>query len=592
MAVGQISAGDTFREALGRLRFFARRYRGRLAAGFMALFAVDILQLAIPRVIKSAVDAIHNRSATPDDLFRFGVIIVLIAVGIGLFRLGWRYLLLGFSRLVERDLREELFKHALTLDKSVLQQRSVGEVMALSSNDLAAVQLACGMGLVAFADAVVISIAAIGFMIYINPLLTVAAVAPLPVLVLLTRLLSSRLHRHFQKVQEQFSRISEFARSSLSSVRLVKAYTQEGMQVSLFHRLGQGYIRENLRLALVQGILFPVAGLVANISLLSILYFGGRFTLAGEISMGDFVAFMSYLAMLTWPMMAFGWVANLFQRGATSMARIGELLRERPALCDNVSEAPAETGRVDRVALSALSFTYPGREIPALADISLQLSSGVCGVVGRTGSGKTTLCHLLARYYPVKNGEIFLNGVDVNQLSLAAVRGGISYVPQDVVLFSDTVAANIAMGKPDATAEEIEAAARTAVIHDEIVAMEQGYQTRIGERGVKLSGGQRQRIALARALILDRPVFILDDALSAVDMETEHAIIRSIAAYLRGKICLIVSHRLASLAEADTILVLDQGRIVARGGHDQLIRENVFYQTIYRHQTTVAAGGV
>ncbi len=584
------AARASVRSGLRQLRPFFYTYRRRLILGFVALLAVDFLQLSIPRVIKQAVDGLQAGTASQGGLLRYGLLIVLLALGIALFRFIWRFCLLGFSRLVERDIRERFFAHLLILDRGFFQRRSTGEIMALSSNDLAAVQLACGMGMVAFVDALVMSVAALGFMLYIHPLLTLAAVAPMPVLALLTRLLSARLHHRFQKVQEQFSQITEFVRTTLASVRLLKAYTQEQLQTARLDRLGRTYIRNNLRLAMVQGTLFPVAGLVGNLSLLLILYFGGRFTIQEQITAGDFVAFMTYLAMLTWPMMAFGWVANLFQRGVTSLARIRELLDARPILIDCGRDCTGIKRLKGRVTVSDLYFTHAGRSAPALAGVSLDLTPGIWGLVGRTGCGKTTLCQLLARVYALPRGVLFYDGIDANDLSLAAVRSSIAYVPQDMILFSDSVAANIAMGCPGAGRAEIEDAARAAVIHEEIMAMDRGYETRIGEQGVRLSGGQRQRIALARALLLDRPLFILDNGLSAVDMETEQTIIRSIGAYLKGRTCLIVSHRVAPLVDADTIMVMEQGRIVAQGDHHRLLGQSPYYAAIFHHQQAEASG--
>jgi ATP-binding cassette subfamily B protein len=308
----------------------------------------------------------------------------------------------------------------------------------------------------------------------------------------------------------------------------------------------------------------------------------------GTITAGDFVAFINYLLLMTWPMMATGWVADLFQRGLTSLGRIHALFDEKPSLQDpTVMETPpALSGEVQ---IRDLSFTYQNQTQFALQNVNLEVPQGqFLGVVGRTGSGKTTLCHLLTRLYPVADGTVFFDGLDVNRLPLAAVREVIAYVPQEVILFSDTIAFNITMGKPEATEEEIEAAARAAAIHDEIMAMKDGYRTRIGERGVKLSGGQRQRVAIARALLLNRPLIIIDDGLSAVDMETEHAIIRSIAGYLRGHTCIVVSHRIAPLADAQEIVVMERGRIVAKGSHEELLEASPFYATIYRQQSVDA----
>ncbi len=575
-------------EALRLIAPLFRKYLYRIIFGFLSLFGVNFLQLWIPRITKRAVDGLQDGSVTQNMLLRYGAIIVLLALGIALFRFGWRYLIIGFSRLLEKDLRNKLLSHLLTLDRLFFVRRTTGEIMALASNDLAAVQMACGMGLIAFADAVFMSVATLCFMIYIHPTLTLIAVSPMPILVILTKLLSGRLHHRFKKVQEQFSILTEFARSSLSSIRLIKAYTQETPQTERFNNLGRTYIRHNLKLAVVHGTLFPVSGFIANISLLLVIFFGGRLTITGAITIGDFVAFISYLFMLTWPMMALGWVANLLQRGITSLDRLQTVFRARPVLKEPA--VPATLSAAARsIAIRNLNFSYPGQPEPALRQLTVDIGPGLTGLVGRTGCGKTTLCHLLARLYPVDDGAIFIEDIDVNRLSLAALRSRIAYVPQEVTLFGDTIGANIAMGRADASQEEIETAARAAAIHEEILAMHDGYRTRVGERGVRLSGGQRQRIALARALLLQRPILIIDDGLSAVDMQTEHTIIRALAEYLRNRTCILVSHRIAPLIDAAEILVMDRGRIVDRGIHAHLMRHNDFYATIYNFQT--ASGG-
>jgi len=562
---------------------FFRQYTLRLILGFSALLGVDFLQLIIPRFIKKAVDSLEIGSATETTLLSIGTFIFILAIGIAICRFLWRYLVIGFSRLLERDLREWILSHLLTLDARFFKRHPAGEIMALSSNDLAAVQLACGMGLIAFVDAVVMTIAALSFMAYISPTLMLIAVTPMPVLAFVTRLLTSRLHTRFKKVQEQFSKLTEFARSTVTSIHLVKAYTQENYQSRQFGRMGEEYVRSSLKVATVQGALLPFSGLVANLSLLLVLFFGGRLTIQGVITVGDFIAFISYLFMLTWPMMAIGWVANLFQRCATSLGRIQTILDERPLL-PNPSAGHSMPG-AEKITLNHLSFAYPDHQEKILNDLDIQISPGLTGIVGKTGSGKTTLCNILTRLYPVADNTLFLDDRDVNILPLAQVRGSIAYVPQETTLFSETIQFNISFGREDASLAQIQEVARAAAVHDEIMALEGGYQARVGEKGVKLSGGQRQRIALARALILDRPIIIIDDGLSAVDMKTEHAIIRSIAPYLKNKIAVIVSHRVSPLVEAKDILVMDAGRVVARGTHEDLLRTNTFYKTIYTHQS-------
>ncbi|OIP94491.1 MAG: multidrug ABC transporter ATP-binding protein [Syntrophobacteraceae bacterium CG2_30_61_12] len=566
------------------IRPLFRRHRLRIAAGFAALGLVDLVQLYIPRIMKQVIDGLARGTATEAGLIRAGGAIFGLALAIALLRFGWRYLVLGFSRMLERDLRDRMFLHLLGMDRTFFGRRSTGDIMALSTNDLASVQLSCGMGLVACVDAVFMSIAAILFMAALNWRLTAIAVAPMPVLAVLTRILARRLHRRFRKVQEQFARITEFARSTIASIRLIQAYTQEAYQAAQFDRMGREYVEDNIRLAVIQGTLFPFSGLIANTSLLLVLFFGGRLAVGGIITVGDLTAFIAYLYLLTWPMMALGWVVNLFQRGATSLQRIEGLLEERTDI-----EEPAGAIQLDRVvgtiAVQGLSFTYPRARAPALDRLQLDLQPGTTtGLVGRTGCGKSTLCHLLARFYPVPDGTLLVDGRDVNRLTLDSVRNAVALVPQEVVLFSDTIAANIAFGRPRADLDAIASVARVAAIDDEILAMPDGYETRIGERGVKLSGGQRQRLAIARALLLERPILIIDDGLSAVDLETEHAIIHNIRHFLRGRTCLIVSHRVAPLADADTILVMANGRIVDRGDHARLIERNAYYAGIYRHQ--------
>ncbi|MDA8305330.1 MAG: ABC transporter ATP-binding protein [Deltaproteobacteria bacterium] len=585
------SSGKGSWSSIWLLKPYFKRYLLRLAGGFAALVLVDLLQLFVPRIIRYAVNSLQEGHATPRLLLSCGLYICLIAVSIAGFRFIWRHLILGFSRLVETHLRNRMFSHLLALDKDFFQKTNAGEVMALATNDLAAVQLATGMGIVALIDAVFMGLAAFGFMCYIDPRLTFIAVAPMPLLALLTRTLSSRLHGRFKKVQEQFSVLTEFVRSTISSIRLVKAYNQEEHQSRRFAQMGETYVRNNVRVAVIYGALSPVSSFIANSSMLLVLIFGGRLTIYGTITAGDFVAFISYLFLMTWPMMALGWVTDLFQRGVTSLSRIESLMMARPSLCADENAPSVRIGRGE-ISARKLSFRYPGQTEPVINGLDLEIPAGtLLGIVGRTGAGKTTLCNLMARLFPVEEGRLFFDGYDVNSVSIDSVRSSIAYVPQDAMLFSDTIAFNIAFGAPEASMEKIEKVARAAAIHDEISAMPEGYETRIGEKGVKLSGGQRQRIAIARALLLDRPIIIIDDGLSGVDMETEHAIIRSISSYLEGRTCIIVSHRIAPVADAHRIVVMENGRIADQGTHSELIERNTFYSSIYRHQTLVPALG-
>lgn len=559
------------------------RYRLRLAVGFAALILVDILQLTIPRIIKYAVDHLATSSITLDDLGKIGLLILAIAALVVLLRFSWRYLIIGFSRLLERTIRNRMFSHILKMDSPFFDRYTTGDLMAHSSNDLAAVQMACGMGMVAAADALVMSVAAICFMMAINPTLTLLALLPMPFLALATRILSARLHRRFATVQEQFSQLTEFSRSTLISIGLIKAYTMEDFQTARFDNLGREYRRSNLRVARIQGLISPLATFIGSLGMLIILYFGGSLVIKSVISIGDFVAFITYLYMLIWPMMAIGWVANLVQRGLTSLGRINALVQASPALPDPEQPGlqPLASPGFD---LRDLSLHYPNASEAALSSISLELGPGIHGITGRTGSGKTTLCKVLCRQLPVDNDVFFFAGHDANSLPLAYFRSHIAYVSQEPILFSLTIAANIALARPEASQAEIEQAACDAAIDSDIKALPDGYQTLIGERGVKLSGGQRQRLALARALLSDRPVLIIDDGLSAVDVATEHQVFLSLQQRFVGKTVIIVSNRVKLLSMTDEITILHQGEIETRGNHRQLLQTNSLYQSMYEKQ--------
>ncbi|MFP7755574.1 ABC transporter ATP-binding protein [Thermodesulfobacteriota bacterium B35] len=561
-----------------------RHHRGRLLLGFVALLVVDSLQLTIPQLLRHGIDSLTGATATPQSLLLLAGLVLLTAACIGIFRFLWRTMILGFSRHLEQHLRDRIFAHIMIMDRAFFSSWTTGNIMAHASNDLTAVQMACGMGMVAALDAVVMTVAAITLMLLIDVRLTLIALLPMPLLIVCTRLLSRQLHQRFDQVQAQFSLLTEFARTTLVSIEMVKAYTLERLQERRFDELGSRYVRSNLRVAVIQGLLFPVATLVGNIGMLLVLYFGGRLVVHGTITLGGFVAFVSYLYLLVWPMMAVGWVTNLAQRGLTSLGRIHHLLHQQPLLGDREGVPAALPPCRPRFVFDHLRFTYPGTDRPALQDISLEIGPGITGLTGPTGSGKSTLCRLLLRLYPVPDRTLFLDGHDVNTLSIAAVRGLIAYVGQEVVLFSDTVANNIAFGRPGAGQEEIEAAARAAAVHEDIMGFPDGYQTMVGERGVRLSGGQQQRIALARALLADRPVLLVDDGLSAIDVDTEQRVLAGIRAHLQGRTVLIVSHRINVLATADRIVVLEEGRIRARGSHHQLLAESGFYRAMMDRQ--------
>lgn len=558
-----------------------RQHWLRLAAGLTALVSVDFLQLIIPRFVKTAIDGLAGGSTSQAGLLKISGMICLIALSVAVLRFVWRNLIIGFSRILEKKLRNRLFDHILRMDQPFFEQWTTGDLMAHASNDLSVIQMACGMGLVAAVDALVMSSAALAFMMAISLKLTLIALIPMPLLIVCTRILSGRLHHRFNLVQEQFALLTEFARNTLVSIKLIKAYTLERFQERRFAECGEQYVRSNLKVATVQGLLFPISSLVGNAGMLLLVYYGGVSVIGGQISIGSFIAFVSYLNMLIWPMMAVGWVANLAQRGLTSLGRIKRLLDVTPSVVTGpiLPLPPAK----DHFVCRNLTFTYPAAIRPALRGITLEIGPGLLGIAGKTGSGKSTLCKLLLRMYPVPDGTLFFRGMDVNRLAQADLRGCIGYVGQEPVLFADTIARNIAFGKPGATQEEIEAAAKAAAIDADILGFPGGYQTIIGERGVKLSGGQRQRLALARALLCDRPVLIIDDALSALDVETEQQVLQGIMERIREKCVVIVSHRVNVLRLTGRIILLDDGAIVRQGSHQDLL-DDPFYKTMVEKQ--------
>jgi len=581
--VSNLKKSAGVRTALALLSPVFYRHRLRLFFGFAALLGVDFLQLLVPGILKRGVDGLSNHTTTREYLLQLALLILLIAAVVALLRFFWRTLIIGFSRLLEKQLRVQLFDHLVHMDRPFFGRWSTGSLMAHAGNDLSAIQMACGMGMVAAADALVMSTAAIGFMLTIDIRLTLIALLPLPLLALSTKILSKKMHLYFSSVQEKFGQLTEFSRNALVSIHLIKGYCLEGLQKQEFDRIGKQYVRSNLQVAVIQGLLHPMAMLAGNTGMMLILYFGGRQVIAGHITLGDFVAFMTYLTMLIWPMMAIGWVANLAQRGLTSLCRVATLLQERPVVTGG-KDLLAADAQTTCICCNNLKFSYPASKHPALNNINLRLTQGIYGMTGRAGSGKSTLCRLLVRLYPVESGMLFIGGRDVNQLSIAAVRASMSYVGQQVALFEDSIANNISFGRPDADPARIEAAAKAALIHEYISALPDGYNSLVGERGIKLSGGQRQRIALARALLSNRSVLVIDDGLSALDVATEQKVFENIRQQYHDRLILLVSHRVNLLAGTDTIIMLDDGRVVAACGHARMYATNNLYRIMVDKQ--------
>jgi ATP-binding cassette subfamily B protein len=535
---------------------------------------VDVLQLFIPRVVKRAVDDLTAMEIGWSGLFRYAAVIIIIAAVMAVMRFVWRRLLIGTSRVVEEGLRNRLFAHLQTLSPGYFDRARTGDLMAHATNDVNNIRMAVGMGLVALTDALFLGAAAICFMAYINVKLTLFALIPMPVIIFLTRSLGAKMHTRYTSVQRSFSSLTEVVRESFAGIRIVKTYNLQKTENRRLADSSSDYIRENLKLVRVTGSLFPMMILFTNASLAIVIYLGGRQTITNIITPGDFVAFIQYLNLLTWPMMAMGWVTNLIQRGAASLDRINKILETRPDIEDPPGATPA-TSVKGRIRFENVSFFYNGEA--ALRNLSLTVETGrVLGIIGPQGSGKTTLLRLIPRLYDVGEGRITLDDRDVRDYRLSDLRRQTGLVPQEPFLFSGTIRENIAFGAA-ADDETIMAAARAAALRDTITEFPEGLDTLVGEKGVVLSGGQKQRIVLARALIHDPPILLLDDPIGQVDAATAASIIDTIRGLSRERTVIICSHRIPAIQFADRILVLDRGREAAVGTHDALVAEGGYY---------------
>ncbi len=562
--------------------------RTKIIIGLISLIIVDILQLIIPRIIKSAVDDLTLFRADPLDLWHYAATIIGLGLLIGGFRYVWRRNLLGTSRRVEESLRNRLFVHVQSLSPAYFDQTATGDLMAHATNDINQVRMATGMGMVALNDAVILGAAAVGFMIYIDLRLTLLVLIPAPLIVLGTRYFSRQMHRRYQKVQQAFSTLTEMVRERLSGIRIVKAYTWQNQAAQAVGSASQHYVRQNIALVRITGAFLPLMLLLTNLSMAIVLLVGGRMTILQTITPGEFVAFISYLGLLTWPMMAMGWVTNLIQRGRASLDRLQIILETEPL----VSDPP--DGREDLEApyqldLEGLRFHYAGRSArenvaPALDGITLSVAPGeTVGLTGPPGSGKTTLLQLIPRLYDPVAGSIRINGNDLRTIRLAALRRLVTLVPQEPFLFAASIRTNITLGRqvPD---ERIERVVDQAALTETLALFPQGLETLVGEKGVVLSGGQKQRIVLARALLSESPFLLLDDPISQVDTATAETIIDAIRTLKGRRTLLLVSHRLSALRHCDRIVVIDQGRVSASGRHADLVRQPGYYADVWQRQ--------
>lgn len=562
--------------------FFENRFI--LLAGLLCLLLVDFLQLLIPLVIKRVIDTLTFQTATSSMLLRYSLAIMAISFVMGVFRYVYRRLLFGHSRIVEEKLRNRLYHHLQKLSPSFYLRTKTGDIMARAINDINGVRMATGIGLVAFTDGLVLGVTAIGFMMFIDLRLTLISIIPAPIIIYLTRILTRRMSTQHENVQKTFAHLTESVREAFAGIRVVKSYCRESWESEKIALESRNYIRRNMELAKTVGLFFPMTAIFTNLGLAIVIWLGGRQTILGQISTGDFVAFISYLNLLTWPLMAIGWVTNLIQRGSASMRRINRILKEVPEIQD--LSHPQDMAPIHgEIRFEGVAFEYPEKGALALSGLDLTVVEGqTISLVGRVGSGKSTLLQLIPRLFDPTEGRVLIDGVDVRNLSVNKLRDAIGFVTQETMIFSNTVRNNIVFGREGVAPGGFENVLSVAHLGEEVRALEHGADTMLGERGITLSGGQRQRLSIARALITDPPILILDDAFSMVDTRTEEGILNRILEMRKGKTTLIVSHRVSTIRRADLIIVLDQGKLVEVGSHDELFEQGREYSKLYERQ--------
>jgi ATP-binding cassette, subfamily B, multidrug efflux pump len=555
-----------------------------LIVGMLVLVIIDGIQLMIPKIVQSTIDRIGAENITEISILKAGLLIVGLTLLMTFLRYFWRLFLIGTAWLIDRDLREDFFQHLMTLSANYFNKAKTGDLMAYATNDLNAIRMLVGFGMVIGVDIVFLTIGNIFFMMNISPRLTLLAILPMPILSLIIIVLGKKIHERFRHVQNTFAKLSGKVQESISGIRVVKAFAQENTELEKISESAYDYVKQTISLIKIQGVFHPSFMLIIGCSMLIVVVFGGEATIVGEISMGEFVAFFQYLGMFVWPMIAIGWVVNMYQRGTVSLRRLNNIFSQEPEIKDENPDTSISELK-GQININDLTFRYQ-EDLPVVFDnINVSICSGkTLAVVGKTGSGKTTLLELLARVYNPPQNSIYIDEHEIFQIPLTVLRKNIVLVPQDIFLFSTTVANNIRLGRPEATMEEVKQVAVNAQVYDDIMEFENGFETVIGERGVTLSGGQKQRLAIARALLINPNVLLLDDALSAVDTKTEKRILEHLIRLRKNRTTIIIAHRISSLQHADKIIVLDNAKIQEEGTHEELLTLNGIYADIFEKQ--------
>jgi ATP-binding cassette subfamily B multidrug efflux pump len=563
---------------------YLKKSYGKIGLGIFMLILVDLVQLITPRVMQYAIDSIQERTIDQKGLVWMGLIILGLALAVMVLRFFWRVLIIGNSHMIEKHLRQDFYNHLLRLSQNFFNRSKTGDLMAYATNDLNAVRMLLGMGLIASMDIVLMTVASFSFMGAINWRLTALAVIPMPFLTITISYFGRKMHKSFFRVQESFATLTGKIQESISGIRVIKAFVQEKSELEKVDEVSLDYVNRNISMAKIAGIFHPFMSFVISISMIITLYFGGRATIKGDITIGEFIAFFQYLGMLVWPMIAIGWIVDMYQRGTASLKRLNEIFQEMPEIDDREADDSIKALEGD-IEISDLSFRY-GEGLPLIFDgISGSIAGGkTLAVVGPTGCGKTTLIELLVRIYEPPRGSILIGGHEVHRIPLNVLRRDVVLVPQDIFLFSDTISNNIRLGNPETSLQNVYDAAQVAQVYDEIMEFDHKFDTMVGERGITLSGGQKQRVAIARALLTNPEVLILDDALSAVDTKTERQILERLIELRKGRTTIIIAHRISSIQHADHIIVLGEGKIVERGSHAELLALGGLYKGLYEKQ--------
>jgi ATP-binding cassette, subfamily B, multidrug efflux pump len=577
--------GPSFR----RLLPFLLVYRRQFITGLLCVIVTTTIQLLSPWVLKYAVDDL-NAGVTRSKLAFYAATLLGIACIGGVFRYLMRQILIGASRDIEFDVRNAFFARLQLMPVGYYQARRTGDLMSRATNDLNAVRMMIGPAVMYSANTILVFIVAIVLMVSLDARLTLMALVPLPFVTIVVRYFGSAIHKRFEAIQEQLAHLSAVVQEALAGVRVVRAYNQQAHEIERFSEANREYVRRNRVLIRLQGLFFPSMTLFLGFGSLLVLWIGSEHVIRGEITLGEFVAFNAYLVMLSWPMIAFGWVTNILQRGMASWKRMLEVLDAIPDIDDrHASEAGHIAPLTGAIEIRDLVFTYPGTARPVLDHVSLTIAAGqTVALVGATGSGKSTLIHLIPRLHDPPPGTVLLDGVDVREIPLDRLRGAIGFVPQEPFLFSNTIAENVSLGlggdKAAPGTDRLQNAAAIARLDKDVASFPKGYETLVGERGITLSGGQKQRTAIARAVMLNPRILILDDALSAVDTYTEEEILERLRVFMRKRTSIIVSHRVSTVRHADMIVVLQDGRIAEQGTHDELVRSGGLYADLHQKQ--------